>query len=151
MSDTVPITSGSGTSIATDDVSSVHYQRVKRSVGADGSATDFLDRATRSDTFTGTGNGTTSDVSAQGMKHFSMQVKGTGAAASSWTANLQLSLDGTNFTTYGTHSSADTPADADGAMVVISSPAPALYFRSNVSALTLGGASALVVTILGKP
>ena len=42
MADTVAITAGSGTSIATDDVSGVHYQRIKRSVGADGSAVDGL-------------------------------------------------------------------------------------------------------------
>ncbi|MGE3341493.1 MAG: hypothetical protein AB7J46_06390 [Candidatus Altimarinota bacterium] len=40
MADNVAITAGSGTSIATDDVGGVQYQRVKVSVGADGSATD---------------------------------------------------------------------------------------------------------------
>ena len=40
MADNVAITAGAGTSIATDDISSVHYQRVKVSHGADGSATD---------------------------------------------------------------------------------------------------------------
>ena len=39
MADNVPITAGSGTSIATDDVTSVHYQRVKLVGGADGTAT----------------------------------------------------------------------------------------------------------------
>lgn len=40
MADNVAITAGSGTSIATDDVGGVHYQRVKIGVGADGAATD---------------------------------------------------------------------------------------------------------------
>ena len=40
MADNVPITAGSGTNVATDVIGSVHYQRVKISVGADGSATD---------------------------------------------------------------------------------------------------------------
>ncbi len=40
MADNVAITAGSGTSIAADDISSVFYQRVKISHGADGSATD---------------------------------------------------------------------------------------------------------------
>ena len=40
MTDNVAITAGSGTSIAADDISSVFYQRVKISHGADGSATD---------------------------------------------------------------------------------------------------------------
>ena len=34
--DNVPITAGSGTSIATDDVSTVHFQKVKLDVGGDG-------------------------------------------------------------------------------------------------------------------
>jgi len=38
MADNVAITAGSGTTIATDDVSSVHYQKVKLVDGADGSA-----------------------------------------------------------------------------------------------------------------
>lgn len=41
MADNVPITAGSGTSVATDDVAGVHYQRVKLSLGADGAATDI--------------------------------------------------------------------------------------------------------------
>lgn len=45
MADNVSITSGSGTSIAADDISSVFYQRVKLSVGADGSATDVSSAA----------------------------------------------------------------------------------------------------------
>lgn len=40
MADTVPITAGAGTSIATDDIGGVHYQRVKVTHGQDGSATD---------------------------------------------------------------------------------------------------------------
>lgn len=39
MADNVPITAGSGTDIATDDVSSVHYQRMKISDGVADSAT----------------------------------------------------------------------------------------------------------------
>lgn len=42
MADNVSITAGSGTSIAADDISSVLHQRVKISVGADGSATDMV-------------------------------------------------------------------------------------------------------------
>lgn len=42
MADNVAITAGSGTSVAADDVSGVMHQRVKLSLGADGSATDAL-------------------------------------------------------------------------------------------------------------
>lgn len=40
MVDNVSITAGAGTSVATDDIAGVHYQRVKVAHGADGSATD---------------------------------------------------------------------------------------------------------------
>lgn len=40
MADNVTITEGSGTTIAADEIASVKYQRVKLSVGDDGSATD---------------------------------------------------------------------------------------------------------------
>lgn len=40
MADNVAITAGSGTSIAADDISSVFYQRVKVTWGADGTAND---------------------------------------------------------------------------------------------------------------
>lgn len=42
MADNVAITAGSGTNIAADDISSVFYQRVKLSLGADGSAVDAV-------------------------------------------------------------------------------------------------------------
>lgn len=40
MADNIQVTQGSGTTMATDDVSGIQYPRVKVSVGADGSATD---------------------------------------------------------------------------------------------------------------
>jgi hypothetical protein len=42
MADNVSITSGSGTSIATDDVSSVHFQKIKVDGGGDGASTPIL-------------------------------------------------------------------------------------------------------------
>lgn len=42
MADNVPITAGAGTNIAADDVGGVYYQRIKRSYGPDGSASDGL-------------------------------------------------------------------------------------------------------------
>ncbi len=43
MSDNVPITAGSGTDVATDDVAGVQYQRVKITLGADGFADTDVD------------------------------------------------------------------------------------------------------------
>ena len=42
MADNVAITQGTGTTVAADDISSVFYQRVKLSLGADGSAVDAI-------------------------------------------------------------------------------------------------------------
>lgn len=42
MSDNFDVTPGSGRSVATDDIGGVHHQRIKLSLGADGSATDAL-------------------------------------------------------------------------------------------------------------
>jgi len=42
MADNVAITAGSGTTIATDDIGGVQYQRAKLSLGADGTAVDAV-------------------------------------------------------------------------------------------------------------
>lgn len=42
MADNVSITAGSGTTVATDDVSGAHYQRVKVDVGGDGAASPLV-------------------------------------------------------------------------------------------------------------
>lgn len=148
MADTVAITAGSGTSIATDDVGGVHYQRIKRAVGGDGSATDFLDKVTRQETFTTATAGTAQDVTAQGFSKFALQCAQTGTVTS-WTVVLQVSLDGTNYSTILTHTKAD---DGDG-VVIFTGPNryPALYFRSNCTELTLGGGTNVVATIVGMP
>lgn len=102
--------------------------------------------ATRQDTFTTTGSGVTINKSAAPVSKFGLQVKGTGAAATLWSVNLEGSLDGVNFSTVLSH----VTATGDGSVMWIGSlEAPLLYFRSNVTALTLGSATNIVVTILG--
>lgn len=117
----------------------------RMAVNANGGASANLMYSTRADTFAATGNGTTLNCSTNPEKLFSIQVKGTGAAATAWTVVLEGSLDNTNFTTLLTHQT----ADGDGTLKSITAPAPILYFRSRCSALTLGGASNVVTTILG--
>lgn len=102
---------------------------------------------TRSDTFTVAGSGTTIDASASPMSAYAIQVKGTGAPASAWDVRLEGSLNGVNFTQILAH----TNATGDGVVLWTGSlEAPALYFRSRVESVTLGGASNIVVTILGQ-
>ena len=146
MADNVAITAGSGTSIATDDIGGTHYQRIKRSVGVDGSAADFRDQVTRQETFTTAANGTAQDVSNQGFSSFALQVVQTGTVTS-WTVVVQASLDGTNYATILSHTKA---GDGDAA-IVFSGPNryPALYFRASCTAITLGGGTNVVATIVG--
>ena len=42
MADNIAVTQGAGTTVAADDISSVFYQRVKLSLGADGTAVDAV-------------------------------------------------------------------------------------------------------------
>lgn len=101
---------------------------------------------TRQDTFTGTGNGTTVTVTTAPLSSFGIQVKGTGASATTWDIRLEGSLDGANFSQILAH----TNTTGDGAVLWAGGVfSPALHFRSRVSGLVLGGASNVVVTILG--
>ena len=104
--------------------------------------------ASRSDTYTTTGNGTAVNVSTLGMSNFGLQVVET-ATVTSWTVVLQASLDGVNYATVLTHTKADYLSGG-----VIWSGAnlyPALYFRSACTAITLDGGTNVIATIIGMP
>lgn len=104
--------------------------------------------ATRSDTFTAAGNGTTVNVATTPLSQFAVQLTGTGAAATLWTAVLEGSLDGVTFSTILTHNT----AIGNGVVLWLSaSVAPCLYFRSRLVSVTLGSATNVVATILGIP
>jgi hypothetical protein len=179
MADTVAITAGSGTSISTEDVTTLNgnavaSQHVQRAglaiILSDGVAADVpgdatngvkvqvatlpvtitspLATSTQADTFTSTGTGTVVNVSTYGRQHFGIQVKGTGAAPTSWTVHLQVSLDGTNYANLLTH---DNDTDDDGGIQWSATPAPSRYFRSSVEAVALGSATNIIVTIVGMP
>lgn len=129
--------------IDTADVSSASALKVDGSAVTQPVTTAFTARA---DTFTGTASGTTVNASTAPPKSFAIQVKGTGAAPTSWDVRLEGSLDNTNFTAVLTH----TNTTGDG-VVLYSGAAlsPNMYYRSRVAAVTLGSASNIVVTILG--
>jgi hypothetical protein len=102
---------------------------------------------TRSDTYVAAGNGTTVDVSAAPVKIFSIEVKGTGASATSWQVVLEGSLDNVNFTTILNHVNTFV---GDGQVLYSGAALGAsLYFRSRCVSVVLGGATNIVVTILG--
>lgn len=104
-------------------------------------------QANRSDTFTGTGNGTTVNTSDIPVSRFGLQVKGTGAVPTSWQVVLEGSLNSTDFSTILTHQNG---INTDGAVVSTGTSAPFRYFRSRVVALTLGSATNIVVHIIGE-
>lgn len=102
--------------------------------------------ATRSDTFTATGNGTTiTATTTRPVKYFTVQVKGTGAVATAWDVRLEGSLNNADFTQIIAH----TNVDGDAVVKWQGTANPILYFRSRVAGLTLGSATNIVVTILG--
>lgn len=101
----------------------------------------------RSDTFTGAANGVAVDVSSIPCDHFTLQLTGTGATPSAWSVVLEGSLDGTTYTTLVTHQNG---IETNGQTKTFSIAAPVKYFRSRCVSVTLGGASNLVVQILGQ-
>lgn len=96
--------------------------------------------------YTGIGAGITQDVSAYPHKYFSVQVVGTGAAPTDWIVKIEGSLDGVNFSEIAQHNT----ADGNGAVVWAGANiAASAYFRTNVTALTLGAATDITVYTLG--
>lgn len=79
------------------------------------------------------------------LRDHALQVVGQGAAATAWTVDLEVSLDGSTWSSVLAH----VTATGDAVIVFGSGPAPLV--RVNVSALTLGGASAILVNVLSLP
>lgn len=96
------------------------------------------------DTFSTVTTGATQDVGAGNLvKTYSIVVKGTVVAPTLSTVNLEVSLDGTNWTVLLTVlQTLDGIMTATGDVLV-----PARFFRSNTTALTLGSATNIVVTV----
>lgn len=117
----------------------------RMTVNVNGGASSNLMYSTRSDTYTAVANGTTIDCSTNPLKHFSIQVVGTGAAPTSWDIVIEGSLNNVNFTTIVAHAT----ADGNGTVKNATAPFPVLYLRSRCTAITLGGATNAVATIVG--
>ena len=96
--------------------------------------------------FAAVGASPTIDVSQFPVTKYSIQVTGEGAAATAWNVDLEASLDGLTFTIVQTHAT----IDGDGQVVFNGANlAPSLFFRANVTVLTLGAATGITVIILG--
>lgn len=102
--------------------------------------------ASKTETFTATGNGATQNVNGLGIKSFALQVTGTGATPTSWDVRLEGSLNGTVWTQILQH----TNVTGDGVTVFSGAPlSPVKFMRSRVAGLVLGGATNIVVETLG--
>ena len=109
----------------------------------------FADSSSSTD-FTGvvtTGPTDTIDVSGSPMVTWTLQVKGDPVAATLWEVVLEGSVDGINFSTILSH----TSATGDGINLFSGTTLfLAKYYRVNVVTLTLGGASNIVASVVGK-
>jgi hypothetical protein len=158
MPDNKQITSGENQfKAATDEVlysgetADVQLVRIVDVSGAEGSKAVIQApferaaiRSTLSQVFVATGNSAIVDESAVGRKDWSIQVSGVGAVPTSWTAALQVSNDNVNYRTLIEH----TNADSGEGTIEFEYAAVALYYRLNVSALALGSATGLRVTVV---
>jgi hypothetical protein len=72
---------------------------------------------------------------------FNLQLKGVGAAPTSWTVAIEGSHDRQNWTSLLSHASG---VQSDGATVFVVDK-PVLHYRINLSALVLGSATAVDV------
>lgn len=96
------------------------------------------------ETYTATGNSAVPfQLSQIKTYYWSIQVKGTGAAATSWDARLEGSNDGVHFQQIIQNNA------TDGSVVFSTTPAVFAFYRIRVAALTLGSATNIVVTAVG--
>lgn len=96
------------------------------------------------DTLSTATNGVSQDVGVGNLvKTFAIVAKGTGAAPTTLALNLEVSLDSTNWTVLLTVNQANDGIITSTGDVLF----PARYFRCDITSLTLGGASNIVVTI----
>lgn len=87
------------------------------------------------------------DVSVSPLVTWTLQVSGDPVAATAWTVALEGSVDGISFTEILRHTTAEGDRESifSGTTLFLAS-----YYRINVIALTLGGATALDVHVVGK-
>lgn len=97
-------------------------------------------------TLTTTASGDTFRMDDREKTSFSLQCVETGTTTS-WTVVVEISLDGSNWTTVLSHTRA-----SDGSGAVITTGAnlyPATYMRVTCSALSLGGGTNVLAYVLG--
>lgn len=96
------------------------------------------------DTYTATASGTSQNSVPKSVRSFTLAVTQTGTVTA-WTVVLEVSLDGTSFTTVLTHT------EATGSGIALSTGAtlwPCQFWRTRCSALTLGAGTSVTARAL---
>jgi hypothetical protein len=106
--------------------------------------------STSSTTFppvTGTGPSAVVDISESPMVTWTIQVAGVAVSATAWSVALEGSVDGVNFSEILKHTTliGDKVNLFSGTTLFL-----AMYYRINVLSLTLGPATSLTVSVIGK-
>ena len=91
--------------------------------------------------------GATQDVTAVPKRSFSIQCVAVGGTMTAWNVNLEVSLNGTTWTTIMSHATSDGDSNTKCTGL---SHYPARYFRANATVITLNTASALTVNVLAE-
>lgn len=81
-----------------------------------------------------------------GACFYTIQVKGVGAGATAWTVALEGSNDGVNWSSIISHGTADVDGTVKNSGAT---PIGTLWVRVNVSALTLGSATGITISVFG--
>lgn len=135
MANNVPITAGSGTPIATDDISGAHYQRVKITDGTEDSATPMVVSAEGAARVTGDVAHDSADAGAPakiGARAIAHGTNPTAVAAADRT-NLLASVAGVLFVMAGHPNIVTVEAEYTAA-------------QTNTAIVTVGSGSKIVVT-----
>jgi hypothetical protein len=90
----------------------------------------------------------TATSSQHPLKFFALQVKGVGAAATSWDVRIEGSLDGSNFTPIVWHTASDGDGAVKGSTATFVTPYPIIRVKTN--ALSLGSATGITIKTLGS-
>ena len=103
--------------------------------------------STTFDSVVGTGPSASVDISDSPMVTWTLQVVGVPVSASAWTVVLEGSVDGVNFSEILKHTTltGDKQNLFSGTTLFL-----AKYYRINVTALTLGPATSISVSVIGK-
>lgn len=116
------------------------FKQYKTKTYAASSSTDF-------DLLTGTGPSAVVDVSQSPMVTWTLQITGVPVAASAWSVALEGSTDGINFSEIIKHTTLTGNAVNlySGTTLFLTK-----YYRINVILLSLGPASSITASVIGK-